>query len=241
MNLNNLLTVQNFWKAQALTTQASRVIPLVIVLLYVFFRFTSKCKVDQGLGIGAWFGVCKVTCPENTVDTAGVCWSRCGDAVNVGALCREKCRDGYVDNSGVCWKRCAKNDKNTGAFCQKGCREGYREDSPGICYKQCKDGDVKVGCCLCRERCPSGWKDVWGVCWKGWSSKTMKTYAKDSYVPKSYPKDNYVPPTKAKTSSIPTDWIPAIKTLIAFSGFLGVYIMYRIGWAIIGKIFFSKS
>ena len=154
----------------------------------------------------------------------------------------EKCRDGYADVGGVCWKRCAKNDKDTGAFCQEGCREGYREDSPGICYKQCRDGDIKVGCCLCRERCPSGYTDVAGVCWtKNWKSKVMPTYAKDSYVPKSYDKDNYVPKTTAKEAVIPSDTVPIIKTLTYFIAFLGGYIMYRIGWAIFANIFFSKK
>lgn len=240
MALKDLFTLQSVWAVQGLTTNATRFLPIVFVVIYGYFSYTSKCIGDGSFSIFK-FGTCKVPCPEGSAD-AGLCWSKCGQgSINTGAFCQEKCRDGYEDVAGVCWKRCAKTDKDTGAFCQQGCREGYREDSPGICYKQCREGDVKVGCCLCRERCPDGWKDVAGVCWRKGISKVMKTYAKDTYVPEPRPKDTYTAKTTAKKAETPVDTVPLIKSLTAFFAFLGIYIMYRIGWAILGKIFFPQK
>eukprot|EP00121_Abeoforma_whisleri_P002453 Awhi_evm1s2200 len=66
---------------------------------------------------------------------------------------------------------------------------GYARDRSPIHYyrfvreeKVCEweQGNVErqIGCCLCREYCPSGWREILGVCWSGINSFVPTTRSK---------------------------------------------------------------
>jgi hypothetical protein len=130
----------------------------------------------------------------------GVCWQKCGNDIDVGALCRQRCKDDGTEHEvlGVCWDNCPSGTTDLGALCRYNCGGNTPHDVAGICWGDCGD-DIDVGA-LCRKRCREGFHEVAGVCWGD-----TGTYARQSMIPKSQKTydPGYNPPRTLNEVTIP--------------------------------------
>lgn len=129
--------------------------------------FKAGCK----RGYNKQDGLCYKDCRPGYQAVGPVCWKRCGNDIDVGALCRNRCRSGYKDVAGVCWATCPSGFRDDGAICTKDLRCETRWD-------KCKDRRKIFG-----KR----------TCFGGLVTKCTgpESKAKKSYVPKTYPKESY--------------------------------------------------
>jgi cytolysin (calcineurin-like family phosphatase) len=87
-------------------------------------------------------------------------------------FCYKPCDSGYEGVGPVCWQKCPSGYTNRGVFCDMPpiTKESYGRGA-GKIKNGCPNGKVNEDG-LCYTPCPSGWKGVGPVCWKGIKSQT---------------------------------------------------------------------
>jgi hypothetical protein len=125
-----------------------------------------RAKASYGRGAGS---IPFPHCNAAQEYDAGLCYTKCNEGYHgVGPVCWGTCQPGYVDDGGTCRKDpqiVAKVSYGRGAGHVGRCAAGEDEDA-GLCYARCLSGFHGVGPVCWSDRCPDGYDDHGGTCFR---------------------------------------------------------------------------